>query len=130
MGFPSPAADYVEARVSPDQVCRWGGNPAHYMVRANNTSWREGIKQDAFLIIDKSRSPVDGSLVVAIDSGEFEVKRLKLFPTACLESLDNPDEVRLIEWGDLEGEETMIWGVVTFIINDATTGEFDDCPVM
>ena len=82
-----------------------GGNPAHYIVRANNTSWREGIKQDAFLIIDKSRTPVDGSLVVAIDSGEFEVKRLRFFPTACLESIDNHNEVRLILGGELEGEE-------------------------
>ncbi|WP_369788284.1 S24 family peptidase [Rouxiella sp. WC2420] len=130
MGFPSPAADYVEGRVSPDQVCRWGNNPALFMARAISTSWREGIKQGAVLVIDRSRTAVDGSLVVTMDTGEFEVKRLKLFPTACLESLDNADDIRLIEGGDLEGEETMVWGVVTYIINDATTGEFDDCPVM
>ncbi|EIC83577.1 hypothetical protein SPM24T3_15736, partial [Serratia sp. M24T3] len=82
----------------------------------------EGIKQGAVLVIDRSRTAVDGS------TGEFEVKRLKLFPTAFLESLDNVDDVRLIAGGDLEGEETMMWGVMTFIINDATTGEFDDCP--
>lgn len=130
MGFPSPAKDYVEPTVSPDQICRWGGNPALFMAIATNSSWREGIKQGATLVIDKSRTPVDGSIVVTTDMGEFQVMRLKLYPTACLESLDRPDEVRLIEGGDWEGQETIIWGVVTFIINDATTGEFDDCPVM
>ncbi|EIC83403.1 DNA polymerase V subunit, partial [Serratia sp. M24T3] len=87
----------------------------------------EGFKQGAVLVIDRSRTAVDGSLVVTTDTGEFEVKRLKLFPTACLESLDNVDDVRLIEGGDLEGEETIVWGVVTYIINDACTEEFDDC---
>ncbi len=130
MGFPSPAADYIEPTLSPDKVCRWGGNPALYMARSTCTSWREGIKQGAVLIIDKSRTPVDGSLVVTVDTGEFEVKRLRLFPTACLESLDNADDIRLIQGGDWEGDETMVWGVVTYIINDATTGEFDDCLII
>ncbi|EIC86076.1 hypothetical protein SPM24T3_01723 [Serratia sp. M24T3] len=92
------------------------------MARSTCTSWREGIKQGAVLIIDKSRTPVVGSLFVTVDTGEFEVKRLRLFPTACLESLDRPDEIRLIEGGDWGGDETMVWGVVTYIINEATTG--------
>lgn len=108
MGFPSPAQDYIEQRVSLDQACRWGSNPALFMAIAKETSWKEGIKQGAVLVIVKSRMPVDGSLVVTVDTGEFEVKRLKLYPTACLESLDRPGEVRLIEGGDWEEEQTLI----------------------
>jgi DNA polymerase V len=36
----------------------------------------------------------------------------------------------LIEGGDFEGEETIVVGVVTHIINDASTDEFDDIPCM
>jgi DNA polymerase V len=51
-------------------------------------------------------------------------------PTLCLQSLDQPNVETLIEGGDLEGEATIIFGVVTHIINDATTDEFDDIPCM
>ncbi|MCC3747224.1 DNA polymerase V [Rouxiella badensis] len=130
MGFPSPAQDYTEKRVSPNDVIKWGGNPALYLAEATNGSWRAGIKQGAVLVINRARKPVDGSIILVTDSGEFEVKRLKLHPTLCLQSLDDLDNVRLIEGGDLEGEETIIWGVVTHIINDACTEEFDDCPLI
>ena len=128
MGFSSPAADYSELRVCPNQVVSWDGNPALFLVKADNGSWRAGIKKDAVLIVNKARTPVDGSIVIVDHLGEFEIRRLKLYPTACLQSLDNPEDVRLIEGGDLEGEETIVWGVVTYIINDACTEEFDDCP--
>jgi len=82
------------------------------------------------LFVNYTRTPVDDSIVIVDHMGEFEVKRLKLYPTACLQSLDNPEDIRLVEGGDLEGEETIVWGVVTYIINDACTEEFDDCPVM
>jgi len=129
MGFPSPAADYCEQRVCPNQVVGWDGNPAVFLVKADSGSWRAGIKKDAVLIVNKARTPVDGSIVIVDHLGEFEIRRLKLYPTACLQSLDNLDDVRLIEGGDLEGEETIVWGVVTYIINDACTEEFDDCPI-
>ena len=53
---------------------------------------------------------------------------MRFSPTLSLQSLDQPDMETLIEGGDLEGEETIIVGVVTHIINDATTDEFDDIP--
>lgn len=56
------------------------------------------------------------------------MKRMRFHPTLSLQSLDQPDMETLIEGGDLEGEETIIVGVVTHIINDATTDEFDDIP--
>jgi len=56
------------------------------------------------------------------------MKRMRFYPTLSLQSLDQPDMETLIEGGDLEGEETIIVGVVTHIINDATTDEFDDIP--
>ncbi|WAT01533.1 S24 family peptidase [Rouxiella chamberiensis] len=130
MAFPSPAADYAEGRVTPNVACKWKDSPAQFLVHANDASWRAGIKKDAVLVVNKARKPVDGSLVIVDHEGEFEVKRLKTGSVMRLESLDNPEEVRLISSGDLEGSETIVWGVVTHIINDACTEEFDDCPLI
>lgn len=46
---------------------------------------------------------------------------LPVHPGLCLQVLDQPDRVTLIEGGDFDREETMIFGIVTHIINDATT---------
>ena len=97
-------------------------------MRAGDTSWRAGIKKDAILVVDAARKPQEGSIVIATVCGEFCIKRMRFYPTLSLQSLDQPDMETLIEGGDLEGEETIIVGVVTHIINDATTDEFDDIP--
>ncbi len=88
------------------------------------------INSGTMLLIDPAIKPVDGSLVIVDHEGEFEVKRLKTGTVTRLKSLDNPEEVRLISNRDLEGSVTIIWGVVTHIINDACTDEFDDCPII
>jgi DNA polymerase V len=128
MGFPSPAADYVTATVTPNDACKWFGRPGQYLMRAAVASWRAGIRKDAILVIDAARKPQEGSIVVASIAGEFCMKRMRLHPTLSLLSLDQPDMEVLIERGDLEGEETIISGVVTYIINDAATDEFDGIP--
>lgn len=128
MGFPSPAADYVTAKVTPNDACKWFGRPEQYLMRAAVASWRAGIKKDAILVIDAARKPQEGSIVVSNIAGEFCMKRMRLHPTLSLQDLDQPDMEVLVEGGDLEGEETIIFGVVTYIINDATTDEFDDIP--
>ncbi len=51
-----------------------------------------------------------------------------IFLRHSLQSLDQPDMETLIEGGDLEGEDTIIAGVVTHIINDAGNQVFDDTP--
>lgn len=130
MGFPSPAADYAANKITPNDACQWFGKPSQYLMRAGETSWRAGIKKDAMLILDASRKPCEGSIVVAAVCGEFVLRRMRFHPTLCLESLDQPDEVTLIDGGDWEGEETQIFAVVTHVINDTTTAEFDDSPFM
>lgn len=128
MGFPSPAGDYIEKSVTPNEACKWFSRPGQYLMRAGDTSWRAGIKKNAILVVDAARKPQEGSIVIATVCGEFCMKRMRFHPTLSLQSLDQPDMETLIEGGDLEGEETIIVGVVTHIINDATTDEFDEIP--
>lgn len=55
---------------------------------------------------------------------------MRFHPTLCHADLEQPENVTLFDDRAWEGEETMILGVVTHVINDATTEEFDDSPLM
>ena len=126
--FQSPADDYRDDAISLDkEIIRKPS--ATFFLRFTETSWREGIKKGALLVMDTSLTPVDGSLVICHLNEQIRLLRLRLFPRPNLEELDRPDNKVFITDDDCE-ERVVVKGVITFIINDARTGEFDDCPVM
>lgn len=105
-GFPSPAADHVEERLSTDDYLV--SNPtATYFVRVTGDSMIDaGIFDGDVLVVDRSMTPVVGMVVLAEIDGEFTVKTLgrdKLVPA-------NPaySPIRFNE-----GQEVAIIGVVT-----------------
>ncbi|HEY2452024.1 MAG TPA: S24 family peptidase [Scandinavium sp.] len=129
MGFPSPPTDYEESRISLDEVC--GTRRAvTYLFRADFTSWREGIKKEAIIIVDFSRKSIDGSIVACIIDNQFRTKRFRTLPQPHLEDLDHPERKTKLPDLDDTGLEICIKGVVTHFVNDARSGEFDNCPVM
>ncbi|HHL8025171.1 S24 family peptidase [Escherichia coli] len=126
--FSSPAEDYLEGRISLDaELIRHPA--ATYFIRYTAMSWREGIKHNALLVIDTSLTPCDGSLVMCHVDGRLRVLRLRLLPRPHLEGLDRPQNKIPITDDDYS-ERLVVKGVITYIINDARSGEFDDCPVM
>lgn len=128
MGFPSPAADYVEDRISLDE--KFVLHPsATYFMRAGKTHYREGIIKGALLVIDCSLTVCDGSLLICCMEGEFRVKRYRSHPRPHLVNLDNGKREEIPEDTGADTSRP-IFGVITYIINDARSGEFDDCPVM
>lgn len=128
MGFPSPAADYVEKRISLDEKLISRPNSTYFM-RAGNTYYREGIVKDALLVVDSSLSPCDGSLLVCSTDGDFRIKRYRTHPQPHLINLENGQKEKLPDEAECDSGRS-VFGVITYIINDARTGEFDDCPVM
>ncbi|MEB6644308.1 LexA family transcriptional regulator [Enterobacter kobei] len=129
MGFPSPAADYVEERISLDK--RLIAHPsATYMMVAGTTYLRAGIMKGAMLIVDSSLTPKDGSLLVCTVDGEFRIMRYRALPHPCLENPENGRREPLPMKDDVSDTSRPVFGVITYSINDARSGEFDDCPVM
>lgn len=128
MGFPSPAADYVERRVSLDETLI-SKPSATYFMRAGQTYWREGIMYGALLVVDSSLTPFDGSLLVCSVDNEFRVKRYKCYPKPHLINLETGSAEEIPKPTSLFDDESHLFGVITYIINDARSGEFDDCPV-
>ncbi|EIN5039234.1 LexA family transcriptional regulator [Escherichia coli] len=131
MGFPGPAADFAEQRISLDEriVLR---PAATYFMRAGVIHYREGILKGAMLVVDASLNPCDGSLLVCSVDGEFHVKRYRTHPEPHLENLENLENgkrERLRKVGEISDDDKPIFGVITYIINDARYGEFDDYPL-
>lgn len=128
MGFPSPAADYMDEKISLDhELIRVPS--ATYFLRAGTESRREAIKKGALLVLDTSATPVDGSLVMCHLDEKLRMLRLRLYPRPRLEELDRPEVTYAMTDEDYDGR-LVFKGVITYIINDARSGEFDDNPVM
>lgn len=129
MGFPSPAQDYVEERISLDK--RLIAHPsATYMMIAGTTYLRAGIMKGAMLIVDSSLTPKDGSLLVCAVEGEFRIMRFRTLPRPCLENPENGRREPIPLADEVSDTSRPVFGVITYTINDARSGEFDDCPVM
>lgn len=115
-GFPSPADDHLERALDlNDELVR---NPAAtFFVRVKGESMRDaGIHPGDILIIDRSVTPADRQIVVAMIDGEFTVKRFRKQGGRITLEAENPS-FRSIEVG--EDQELTIWGAVTFVIHQA-----------
>ena len=129
MGFPSPASDYVETKISLDQQLI-SQPTATYFMRASCSHFREGRLQEALLVVDSSLSACDGSLLICAIDGEFMIKRYRIHPEPHLINLENGRREELPIDADGYSSSHTVFGVITYIINDARNAEFDDCPVM
>ena len=61
--------------------------------------------------------------------GEIRVKRYRSHPKPHLVNLENGKREEIPEDTGADTSRP-IFGVITYIINDARSGEFDDCPVV
>lgn len=116
MGFPSPATDYVENRISLDALCNTRA-PSVYIFRVVTPSRRAGIIAGALLVVNSALTPADGSIIAARISGEFRLVRYRTVPILHFEELEHPDR-RLPMEADADDGETVCFGVVTHVLND------------
>ena len=110
-GFPSPAADHTQKRIDlNDHLIR--NKEATFIFRVKGDSMiGAGIFEGDALVIDRSIEAKHGNVVLAVLNNEFTIKRLyrrggviKLVPE---NKIYPPIVVK-------DGEELLIWGVVTY----------------
>jgi DNA polymerase V len=113
-GFPSPADDHLERSLDLNE--HLVKNPAAtFFVRVKGDSMRDaGISNSDILVVDRSLSPEDGQVVVAMLDGDFTVKRLRKRKGRFFLVAEN-NTYPPIEVG--EEQELVVWGVVTFVIH-------------
>ncbi|MFD2024064.1 LexA family protein [Promicromonospora aerolata] len=113
-GFPSPAQDYYDGAIDLTEMLVHD-HAATFIVRAAGDSMTEaGISHGDELLVDRSKTPQDGDVVVAVLDGELTVKRLEVSPRGVVlraENANHPD-ITVPELSDLQ-----VWGVVTYCIH-------------
>ncbi len=114
-GFPSPALDYLEERISLDK--EYIKHPlSTFIIECTGDSMINAfIPPKAKLVVDRSITPKNGDIVLAELNGEFTVKFLKKNDFKCWLIAANwkyPDI-------EISGEQILnVWGVVTAVIFD------------
>jgi DNA polymerase V len=113
MGFPSPALDYHEDRISLDKTIIDHPNSTFFMEAEGNSMINAFIPPKALLVIDRSLTAHNGDIVVAVVQGEFTVRYLKKNDFKlwlCPANSKLPDLLVTPEM------EMSIWGVVISIV--------------
>lgn len=112
-GFPSPADDFKELRISIDQeVVR--NEEATFYARVSGVSMQEaGLDDGDLLVIDRSLEPQNDKIAVCFIDGSFTVKRLKV-DVDCVYLMSENKNYKPIKVS--EGDELLIWGIVTYVV--------------
>ncbi|OZS73062.1 DNA polymerase V subunit UmuD [Providencia rettgeri] len=89
-GFPSPAQDHVERRLSLDaELIRYPEST--YFLRASGDSMKDaGIFDGDLLVVESHLTARHGEIVVAEYNGEFTCKYLQITPTKALIGVTRP----------------------------------------
>lgn len=114
--FPSPAQDYELKELDLNQ--RFVANPpaTFFMEVTGDSMAGIGIFPGSTLIVDKALTPHSSSIVVAMVEGEWMVKRLYKRGKIVQLLSENPAYPPIVF---SEGQELIIWGVVTYVISPA-----------
>ena len=112
-GFPSPADDFKEIRISLDKELVRNKDATFYARVSGESMIGAGLDDGDLLVIDRSLSPENGRIAVCLVDGEFTVKRIKKEKNKLYLMPENkkykPIELK-------EENELIIWGVVEYVI--------------
>lgn len=112
-GFPSPADDFKEIRISLDKELVKNKDATFY-ARVNGDSMiGAGLDDGDLLIIDRSLHAESGKIAVCFIDGEFTVKRIKR-ERKKLYLIPENKKYKPIELK--QENELIIWGIVEYVI--------------
>jgi DNA polymerase V len=112
-GFPSPAEDFKQQRLSLDKELVKNKEATFYARVSGQSMIGAGIEDNDLLVIDRSLEPEHNRIAVCFLDGEFTVKRLKVDKDEVWLQPENPNYpiIRITEENDF-----IIWGIVTNVI--------------
>ena len=111
-GFPSPAEGYEEKLDLHEYLIQRPSST--FFCRVEGDSMKNiGIFSGDLIVVDRSKTPKNGSIVVAVINGEHLLKKVKLQEKALYLVAENPSYPPLLV---KEEDELLIWGVVTAVI--------------
>ncbi|MEW2921098.1 translesion error-prone DNA polymerase V autoproteolytic subunit [Muricauda sp. ANG21] len=112
-GFPSPADDFKEKRISLDQTLIKNKEATFYARVSGKSMINAGLDDGDLLVIDRSLEAEHGKVAVCFLDGEFTVKRLHI-EKGSITLMPENDDYRPIKVS--KDSDLLIWGVVTYVI--------------
>ncbi|MCL4150702.1 UNVERIFIED_CONTAM: hypothetical protein GTU68_000171 [Idotea baltica] len=112
-GFPSPAEDFKEKRISLDRELIKNKEATFFAKVSGQSMIGAGLDDNDLLVIDRSIEPAHNKIAVCFLDGEFTVKRLKVDTEGLWLQPENPNYpiIRITDENDF-----VIWGIVTNVI--------------
>lgn len=112
-GFPSPADDFKELRISIDQEVVRNEEATFYARVSGESMQGAGLEDGDLLVIDRSMEPQDNKIAVCYIDGAFTVKRLKV-EVDCIYLMPENKNYKPIKVS--EEDQLQIWGIVTYVV--------------
>ncbi len=112
-GFPSPADDHFDQRLDLNDYLVKKPAATYFVKVSGDSMIGAGIFPGDTLIVDRSLSANNNTIVIAMVDNEFMVKRLKLHKGEVYLISEN-SKYPPIQVKDLD---MMVWGVVTYTIH-------------
>ena len=112
-GFPSPADDFKETRISLDRELVKNKEATFYARVSGDSMVGAGLDDGDLLVIDRSKNPENGKIAICLIDGEFTVKRIKKEKNKLYLVPENK-KYKAIELK--EENQLIIWGVVEYVI--------------
>ena len=112
-GFPSPAEDFKEERLSLDSMLVKNKLATFYARVSGQSMVDAGLDDNDLLVIDRSLEPAHNRIAVCFLDGEFTVKRLRVEKDGVWLQPENEnyEPIKITEENDF-----VIWGIVTNVI--------------
>jgi len=114
-GFPAPADDFIERRLSLDAHLIRQPASTFLMRVAGDCLAGAGVRDGDLLVVDRAAPPSTGSLVVAVVDGAFALRRVgrdaggrRVLQSAHPDALDRALDA---------GSDATIWGVARWVIH-------------
>ena len=112
-GFPSPAGDFKQERISLDKELIKNKEATFFARVSGESMINAGLEDGDLIVIDRSLEPTNNKIAVCFIDGEFTVKRLQVKKNKIWLKPENTN-YKAIEVK--EDNELIIWGIVTNVI--------------
>lgn len=112
-GFPSPAEDFKEERLSLDTMLVKNKLATFYARVSGQSMIDAGLDDNDLLVIDRSLEPTHNRIAVCFLDGEFTVKRLRVEKDGVWLQPENANYQPIKITNE---NEFVIWGIVTNVI--------------
>tara|TARA_X000000950_G_C13889798_1_gene650375 strand:- start:2287 stop:2721 length:435 start_codon:yes stop_codon:yes gene_type:complete len=112
-GFPSPADDFREIRISLDKELIKNTESTFYARVSGDSMENAGLSDGDLIVIDRSLNPENKKIAVCNIDGDFTVKRILKKGNKLYLKPENKSYNKIEIKND---QQLIIWGIVTYVI--------------